>query len=487
MVAAMRALSRERAVEAAAIYCRISDDREGEALGVRRQEEDCRALAERRRWPISNVYIDNDRSAYSGKPRPEYERLLHDIRTGAVDAVVVWDLDRLHRSPRELEDFFAVCDSARPPLTELASVTGEVDLSTHAGHFHARMMGDVARYESDQKSHRIRRKHEQLAQMGKLAGGGWARPFGYERDRITIRPAEAKIISDGARHILAGDSLNSVARLWNAGGLTTTGGRTWHTAAVKRVLASGRIAGLREHHGEIVRGPDGKPVRAEWPGIIPATQSERLRIILRDPARRTNFRKHAYLLSGLLRCGRCGVRLYARPKANGKPCYICLRAEGRAGCGGVSRLAGPVEELLTEAVLFRLDTPALAKAVAAEEKQLRGRDKVLESAGAIEAQQADLAREWAAGHVTKAEWMSARDELQRRLDAVVSRIRVEQRASAVKGFIGRSRVLAKRWRSLTVEQRRAVIAAVVDHVRVLPARKGSTKFDPTRFEIVWRA
>lgn len=487
MATPMGARGRQRVVRAAAIYTRISDDREGEALGVKRQEEDCRAVAKRRGWPVAAVYIDNDRSAYSGKRRPEYERLMADIRSGVVDALVVWDLDRLHRSPRELEDFFAVCDSARPALTELASVSGEVDLSTHAGRLHARMMGSVARYESDHKSARLRRKHEQLAQMGKLAGGGWARPFGYEKDRRTIRASEAKLIRDGARRILAGESLNSVARTWNAHGSTTTAGRPWHTAAMKRVLVSGRIAGHREHHGEIVKGPDGKSVRAEWPGIIPAAQSERLRIILRDPARRTNLRMRAYLLTGgILRCGLCGTKLYARPKAGGKPAYTCISGVGFAGCGRINRLAEPVEQLVSETVIYRLDSPALAKAVAAEEKQLRGRDQVIESAGEIEAQQAELAREWGAGRLARVEWLAARDALQRRLDALHAQLRVEQRSTAVKGLVGRSGVLAKRWPSLSVEQRRAIVAAVLDQVRVLPARKGLNRFDPTRFELVWR-
>jgi len=59
-------------------------------------------------WPIADTYIDDDVSAYSGKPRPEYRRLLDDMRAGTVDAVVVWHLDRLHRHPRELEEFFDV-------------------------------------------------------------------------------------------------------------------------------------------------------------------------------------------------------------------------------------------------------------------------------------------------------------------------------------------------------------------------------------------
>ena len=86
----------------AAVYVRISRDKEGAGLGVERQEADCRALAEQLGWTIVAVHTDNDLSAYSGKPRPGYAALLADLRAGTADAVVVWHTDRLHRRPVEL-------------------------------------------------------------------------------------------------------------------------------------------------------------------------------------------------------------------------------------------------------------------------------------------------------------------------------------------------------------------------------------------------
>src|SRR5437588_10523727 len=110
-------------VRRAAIYCRISLDRAGAGLGVTRQEQDCRALAERLDWPVvGKPYVDNDVSAYSGKPRPQWQRLLGDIESEAVDAVICWHVDRLTRSPRELEDVIELAD--RPGLAR-ATVTGD--------------------------------------------------------------------------------------------------------------------------------------------------------------------------------------------------------------------------------------------------------------------------------------------------------------------------------------------------------------------------
>src|SRR4051794_24337912 len=73
-------------VRAAAVYARISSDTEGRALGVTRQLEECRRLADQLGWSIAQEYVDNDLSAYSGKQRPGYRQMLADLADGLRDA-----------------------------------------------------------------------------------------------------------------------------------------------------------------------------------------------------------------------------------------------------------------------------------------------------------------------------------------------------------------------------------------------------------------
>ena len=105
--------AQEKVPERAAIYCRISDDREGRGLGVARQEDDCRKLAERLGWQVAKLYRDNDISAFRGKPRPAYQVMLDDVKNGQVDGILCWHNDRLHRHQRELEDFIELVTSPR--------------------------------------------------------------------------------------------------------------------------------------------------------------------------------------------------------------------------------------------------------------------------------------------------------------------------------------------------------------------------------------
>jgi len=90
---------------APAIYARISLDAEGDGKAVQRQLEDCRKAVANNGWPEAVEYFDSDVSGYSGKVRPQYERMLADIASRSVDAVVCYNLDRLTRQPKEFERF----------------------------------------------------------------------------------------------------------------------------------------------------------------------------------------------------------------------------------------------------------------------------------------------------------------------------------------------------------------------------------------------
>jgi site-specific DNA recombinase len=149
---------------------------------VTRQEADCRALCERGGWAVVEVYTDNDVSAYSGKPGRTGR--VEDVRAGHIGAIVGWHVDRLTRSPRELEN---VIDMADKYGLELATVTGEVDLSTSTGRSVARMLGAAARHEAEHEAERQKRQRRQAAEAGRVSGGG-IRPFGYADDAIITSP-----------------------------------------------------------------------------------------------------------------------------------------------------------------------------------------------------------------------------------------------------------------------------------------------------------
>lgn len=460
---------------AAAIYVRISEDRTGEALGVKRQEVDCRAEADRRGWPVGEVYVDDDVSAYSGKPRPAYQRMLADLADGHVDAVIVYHLDRLTRRPKELEEFVEVCDAAG--VSAVATVQGDVNLGTGDGLLVARIQGAVAAAESDAKSRRVLRKMADNAERG-LPHGGAVRPFGFEDDRVTVRESEAEIIRDLAARLLAGESLGSLARWLTESPIqTSTGKDKWRSGTVRGMLRSGRISGQREHRGEIVGD-------AVWDAIITPEQTAQIRALLDDPGRRTNRTARRYLLAGMLVCHKCDATMMSHPRGDRRR-YVCKSGVDFVGCGGTLVTAPPVEELISKAVLLRLDTPELAAALAGDDPSDDHARLLSEQVAAEQAHLDELADLYADRQITAAEWTRARKPIEDRLKAAKRRQGRLRRTTVLDGLVGTGSQLRDQWSQLNLDRQRAIVAAVLDHAVVGPGTP-SVPFEPERVRPVWR-
>jgi len=464
-----------RSVVRAGIYARISSDREGDQLGVTRQIEDCRRYAERCGFEVADVYVDDDTSAWSGKRRPEFERMLDDLRGRRIGAVLAWHLDRLTRHPRELEAFIDLCEELR---VELGCVTGEVDLGSHIGRLTARMLGGLARYESDHKSERIRRKHEEIATNGRVSGGG-SRPYGYESDKVTVRAGEAAIVRECAKRLLAGEPVRSIAKDLNERGVASASGGAWSPQSLRRMLASPRISGQREHRGEIV-------AKAVWPAIISPQDGAKIRALLANPERRTNKTARRYVLGGLLVCSHCGERLVARPRTGGQRRYACAKGPGFSGCGKTYINAEEVEHFVTEAVLIRLDSAALQRTIERRHRKAPDAQRWLAEMEQAQSKLAELAEMYGQGECTIVEWKAARKPIEQRLTDARKQLAKVSRSGVLDRYVGNGAGLRADWDSLDLSQQHAIVAAVVDSVVVGPARRGYNRFDESRLTPVWR-
>lgn len=458
---------------AAAIYVRISKDPSGTHLGVQRQEQDCRAVAERKGWSVAEVYVDNDFSASSGRRRPAYERMLDAIKQNAVDAVVVWDLDRLVRRPIELEQFFAVADAAG--LRHLASVGGDVDLATGEGLMVARIKGAVAAEEVRKMSARLRRKHLELAQAGKVSGGG-TRPFGYEADRMTIRESEAELIREAVQRFFDGESVYHIAEDWNARSIPTVSGGPWRRTVLSALLCSARISGRREHPG-VSLGP------AAWPAIIDPDTSDRLRARRAVAPGRNGGQR--YLLSGLLRCGLCEHRMVGQPHHSGLHRFRCDVACG--GCGRLGIATKALEDVVAIAIFTKADQPSTRDALAKERgAQVSAVDDLVAEAALAQAALDELAQDYYVERaIGRSDFFAARGPLQLRLDDARRRLARGERPQEASFWIGRGEDLRQQWETMSLVRRQAIVRGFVDSIMIRPSEMRHA-FDPDRVEITWR-
>ncbi len=455
----------------AVIYCRISRDRVGAGLGVERQEQDCRALADQLGWTVVATHVDNDLSAYSGKRRPGYQALLADLEAQTATAVLAWHTDRLHRSPTELEAFIDVCER-RHVITRTVTA-GELDLASASGRMVARMLGAAARHETEHQAERSRRKKLDQAERGAFKGG--RRPFGYAADGRTIVAAEAAEVLGATRAVLAGASLRSIAADLNARSVPTSTGGRWSSASIGDVLRRPRNAALMQHQGEIVG-------RADWPPLVEQGEWTSLRAVLDNPARRTAPPPgRRWLGTGLYRCGVCDETAIATTPGRGGTAYRC---RSRAH---FSRNAEYVDEFVTELVLRRLEQPD-----AALEQTASGNDaaNVQATILAVRAQLLELAELFAVRAIDGAQFGTASKALHAELEQAEIVLGSTRGGAVLAGLAG-SPDIRTRWPALTLDRRRATIAALCV-VRLEPATRrgrypGGGYFDPRSVSINWTA
>jgi DNA invertase Pin-like site-specific DNA recombinase len=268
-----------------AIYLRQSYAPNGDILAVSRQREDVARLCRERGWLDTIEYQDNDFSATNGKTRPKYQRMLTDIPDGKISAVAVWDLDRLYRQPRELEDLIDLAD-AKGLL--LATVTGDADLSTDNGRLYARIKGAVGKSEIERKAARQKRAARQKADSGEPQ---WKHAFGYvvgehkpeclpgcKSHHHQLDPVTAPLVKQAYAAILAGSSLNDICRLFNDAGepvpqkaaqrraahLQRRDRRQRHVAGVSGGVHLARSPSGAERARPCARPEDRAPAQPDW-------------------------------------------------------------------------------------------------------------------------------------------------------------------------------------------------------------------------------
>ena len=122
------------------------------------------------------------------------------------------------------------------------------------------------------------------------------------------------------------------------------------------------------------------------------------------------------------------------------------------------------EELVTAAAIDVLDTPRLAAAIESERRAAGAQTKVALTLEADEAQLTDLARDWAERRITRAEWLAAREAIERRVEAAQTRLARDGRAAALDGFVGKAGKLTRAWAGLSLDRQRAIISSVIERV-----------------------
>jgi DNA invertase Pin-like site-specific DNA recombinase len=454
----------------AGVYARISDARGDDTAGVERQVEDCLALAAGRGYEVVERYVDNNKSAFSGARRPEYERLLDDVEAGRIDVVVVWASDRLYRRLADLEKLVDALQGV-----EVATChSGEVNLDSADGRMHARMLGTVAQHSSEKSAERVARAAEQRARAGKFSGG--KRRFGYTADGTALVEDEAEALRWAYAHILEGGSMGQVVAEWQRRGLRGPLGAEIVHPTAREYLLRPMNAGIAVYQGTEVGTTD-------LPRIIDEQTWRTARAILTDPARRaTRGRPPATLLSPVLRCGVCDERLTGGTRTSRPgdrvPAYLCRK-------GHVSRQRSTLDEYVVELVLRHLEQRQDAIAAALGRMRSAPGGGQARAAEALRAERQVLEDAFARGDLDVAAYVTGIKANTARREALdLAAVESSTTTPALARLVGATDLRGE-WDACAPDLQRAILREVVETITLVPNTVPGA-FDPDAVTITWR-
>ncbi|MDF2629241.1 MAG: site-specific recombinase for integration and excision [Symbiobacteriaceae bacterium] len=346
----------------ARIYTRVSTEEQatsGFSLGA--QKERLEAFCVSQGWEIAGRYIDEGVSA-KDLNRPEFQRMMDEVDKG--DVILVYKLDRLTRSVRDLDDLLREFDT-RGVL--FRSVTEQFDTTTATGRLFIRMVAEMAQWERETIAERSAFGKQKKAASGEWGGG--TVPLGYmgvPSERTKAGRSLLKLVPDPERahfiplifeKYLSGLGIRGVA-LWlnNELGARTPQGCKFHAITVRRILTNPIYCGDVES-GRRRRGRPKVRVQGTHEPLISREMFERVQEMFE--IHKTYAPRQAtgrFPLSGVARCGICGGRVDGNLRSENKEnrLYKCHNYALGTGCAPAGqRSLASVSARLAEENLIR--------------------------------------------------------------------------------------------------------------------------------------
>jgi DNA invertase Pin-like site-specific DNA recombinase len=443
-----------------AIYLRISLDHTGEGLAVERQKEDCLALAKARGWEVVGIYEDTQSASNRDKVRLGYNRLETDFDNGLFEAIICYDLDRLTRQPRQLEDWI---DKTRDKGLTLVTANGEADLNTDAGRLFAGIKIQVARAEVERKGARQRRALRQKVESGRMLKG--RRRTGYEIDG-SVRETEATFIREVFERFASGEPINTLVKDFNQKGVLGPEGIPIHRSLIRGILRNARYCGRNFYKGEFVGMGSWKPIVSEE--LFDLVQS-----ILSDPKRITNHigMERKYLGSGLFQCSICDKKVSTNGRA-----YWCKMG------GHIQRATTHIDQFVREVVADRLENSESLNVV--QDKDDSKSVELAERAKNLRNRLEQIGLDYDQGIIDGVRYASARDTIESELK-IVETERIKLAGGNTLLNIFKDGTPGESFLNAPLGVQRAVVGALVE-VRIHKVSGGRKAFDEESIGFRWK-
>lgn len=372
-----------------AIYIRWSTEEQGEGTTLQTQMEACSQLCQRRGWsvPSDRVYIDEGESG-GFLNRPALARLRAAVAKGQVKRVVVYRLDRFSRSTPDFNKLVREEWEDGKKCRVISTSEGEVDVENPQTLLSTNIFVGFAEYERLVIRSRTYSGKQRRAAEGKNPGISTP-PYGYGHGEVkgsfAVVEAEAAIVGRIYREYLSGLGFSTICSGLIRDGLPTRSGGKWYVSLVKNIISNPAYMGVLEYgkskyNPRKARKPGDKKVaylrdasdpNYHWvenvfPVLVSKEDWEMAQSIRGVRQQTTSPRQlnSTYLLSGIVRCGKCGYPVVGCVE-RGRRVYRCAsRREAQGACDGGGLDAEILEKLVYELIREQINFDVMQEVVA---------------------------------------------------------------------------------------------------------------------------
>lgn len=422
--------------------------------------------------------IDQSGSRVKSAWWPRLAQAVEQVKVGEIDVIVVW---KFSRTARNRLKWAITIDGVESAGGLLESATEQIDTTTSAGRFARGMLGEMNVMQAEMIGESWKEAHAHRLSKG-LSPTGLGK-YGYTWDKAAkihrVDPVQGPVLAEAYERYIAGESIYMLARWLNTDGHQTRDGGPWTDRSLRRVLDAGFGAGLIPWRGDKHPGAHEAVIDKDtWQAYLDARASRRQR-----PRR---VERSSYLLSGLVRCARCGGAMVANNAKDGvrKPAFRCTTAKerGREACAGGYVAMDVVEEGVREwltTVSGDVDAAAEASAAAvaaqvSTEGELRRLSRELMR---IDDALTELTKQLVEKLVPASAYVAARDEYLARQELLTEQVEMRSRELRLQELNppGAAAQLLAEWRTWPVEYRRTVLRSLIREVRVLTGTRAGVK------------
>ena len=306
------------------LYPRVSTEdqfRHGHSLDE--QKERMLKLCDYKNYEVYKVYEDAGISA-KNMNRPAFQEMIQDVKDGKINKIIVYKLDRLTRSIKDLEE---ICIFLEDNHCSLESMCEDINTSTANGKFFIRMLTILAQLEIERTSERTKFGMVGAVKKGHFVGRA---PIGYDKvdKKLVINDLESEVIRRIFDLYIKGTAANAITKLLNEEKVLN---RKWIPTLVDRILSNEIYIGNYVHRKTVSNEESQKFV-----GVAPAIIEEEVFNIAQIQKQKNlkNYkRKQTYIFMQSIKCPKCDTIMggcSSKSHTGEKHCYYhCAKCKTR--------------------------------------------------------------------------------------------------------------------------------------------------------------